>query len=210
MTHPDPTRLAACSATLPGRAAHLVSAWAASRAKTGPRPRRDPPSGRDGGFILLEAVIALVIAVAALAAIFAIVNAGLRSAAVADRYEVALSRAQSHLAAIGRGEAPLIPGTQQGEDGDGFRWQVRITQAATAPLATPAATGAAAPGSVASATVAPGHPAGQAALPPPAAGPPRQVALYTIRVGITWTEDGQARQVWLSSERAGTASPPPP
>ncbi len=75
------------------------------------------------GFTLLEVLVAFAIAALALGVMFRAIGTGLGSAAVAARYQQALSRARSHLAAAG---VRLVPGVQSGEDGGGFAWRVRI------------------------------------------------------------------------------------
>ena len=82
------------------------------------------PTG-DAGFTLLEVLVAFAIAALALGVLFEGAVGGIRSTRVADRTDEALSRAQSHLAAVGEG-IPLGPGTQGGDDGGGYRWSVRI------------------------------------------------------------------------------------
>ena len=76
------------------------------------------------GFTLLEVLVAFVIAALALGVLFRGTLGGLRTAQVASRYEEAVTRAQSHLAALTAGG--LTPGDRQGEDGNGFHWRVRI------------------------------------------------------------------------------------
>jgi general secretion pathway protein I len=90
-------------------------------------PLRDPWRG-ERGFTLLEVLVALVIAVLALAVLAHAGLDGLRGAVLSGRYQEALARAQSHLAAIG--ETP-VPGDRQGDEGDGFHWRVRIVPVAT-------------------------------------------------------------------------------
>ncbi len=83
------------------------------------------------GFTLLEVLIATVIAALALAVLFQGGLGGLRASSRAAREGEALALARSHLAAAAASPAA---GEWQGTEGDGFRWQVRITQvAATAP-----------------------------------------------------------------------------
>lgn len=86
------------------------------------------------GFTLLEVLIALVIAMLALGALFSGALAGLRSTQISSHYQQALSRAKSHLAAIGRSGA-MVGGEQSGDDGGGYVWRVRITPLASATLA---------------------------------------------------------------------------
>jgi general secretion pathway protein I len=85
-----------------------------------------------GGFTLLEVLIAFVIAAAALTALTRAGIDGLLALNTASRYEEALTRAQSRLATALHG-APLLPGTLEGDDGGGFRWrvQVRLTDGPT-------------------------------------------------------------------------------
>lgn len=93
-----------------------------------------PMSAEPRGFTLLEVLVAFVIAALALGALYQGALGGLQNARVAGQYQEALSRARSHIAAIGRG-GPLAAGTQQGEDGGGFRWRVRVLPAGSVPLA---------------------------------------------------------------------------
>lgn len=92
----------------------------------------DAPGRRDGeaGLTLLEVLVALLIAGAALGFLFQGTLGGLRAAETAGRTEEALSRARSRLAAVGHG-APLGTGDHQGDDGGGYRWRVRVTPVAT-------------------------------------------------------------------------------
>jgi general secretion pathway protein I len=78
------------------------------------------------GFTLLEVLVAFIIAVLALGALFRGSLEGLRATQVATRYEEAVTRAQSHLAALTAGGG-LSPSDRQGDDGDGFHWRIRIT-----------------------------------------------------------------------------------
>jgi general secretion pathway protein I len=78
---------------------------------------------RDAGFTLLEAMIALAIAGLALTALVRGTLDGVTLSQAADRYEEAVARAQSRLAAIG--SAPQ-PGDRQGDDGGGYHWHVRV------------------------------------------------------------------------------------
>ncbi len=154
--------------------------------------------GGDAGFILLEVVVAFIIAALALASLFSIASAGLRSVHAAGAYEDALSRARSHLAALGKG-APLLPGEQQGDDGGGYHWDMRIARIATAqaPPTGPAAGPLASPTSASTGLVA-------------GVGNAPSVSLYAVAVGIAWREDGRAREVWLRSKRIGPAPPRAP
>ena len=55
---------------------------------------------------------------------------GLVAVNITSRYEEALQRAQSHLAAVGRDTA-LLQGDSEGDDGGGFRWGLHIAPVAS-------------------------------------------------------------------------------
>lgn len=80
----------------------------------------------DGGFTLIEVLVAFVIATVALAVMMHGALDGLHGASLAGRYQEAVARARSHLAATG--DAPA-PSDRQGDEGDGFHWHVRIVPA---------------------------------------------------------------------------------
>lgn len=83
---------------------------------------------RDRGFTLLEALVAFVIAALALGALTQGALGGLRATGVAAHTEEALSRARSHLAAIG----PLLrAGESSGDDGGGFTWRMVVQPVGT-------------------------------------------------------------------------------
>jgi general secretion pathway protein I len=135
--------------------------------------RREPH-----GFTLLEVLVALLIAGFALGALFSGAVTGLRSAKLSLDYAEAVSRARSHLAVVGIG-APLVAGTQQGDDGQGFAWRVAVRPLATTTLQNTSA--------LTSAMTA------------------RRVSLFAVSVVITWAKDGGQRQVELTTERIGPA-----
>jgi general secretion pathway protein I len=83
--------------------------------------------GKDGGFTLLEVLVAAVIAALALAVLFQGAAGGVQIARVADHMQEAVSRARSRLAVLEHG-APPAPGDQSGDDGGGFHWRTRVTQ----------------------------------------------------------------------------------
>src|SRR3954471_9152503 len=85
---------------------------------------------RDNGFTLLEVLVALAIAALALITMFRAGGEGLIAVGTASRYEEAMQRAQSHLAALGRDTA-LLQGESEGDDGGGFRWRLRIAPVAS-------------------------------------------------------------------------------
>ncbi len=135
---------------------------------------------QEGGFTLLEVLIAFIIAAIALGVLFSGAIEGLRTSRVAVRYEEAVARARSHLAASG---VSPMEGDQNGDDGSGFHWRVR-TQLTD--RATPKDFVA--------------NPLEQAIeqRASPATAP--TLALYAITVWVSWREDGQTREVRLDSE----------
>jgi general secretion pathway protein I len=132
------------------------------------------PAARDSGFTLLEVVIAFVIAALALAALVRAGGSALYATQTASRYQEAVSRAESHLAATTHGP-PLRAGDNQGDDGGGFHWRVRVARA--------------------DATTLP--PLGllrRAALP---------ITLYAVTVWISWGDAAHRRAVRLYTEQIG-------
>ena len=87
--------------------------------------------------------------------------------------EVAVSRAQSRLAAIDN--PALLPVVQSGDDGDGYRWSARVELAGIAPAPANARSGAWA----------------------------RGTALYAVAVTIYWQEGRTERRFVLSSALLG-------
>ncbi len=77
------------------------------------------------GFTLLEVLVALVIAAFSLALMYNAVSSSLTGVRIAGHYAEALSRARSHLAAIGQDPAQLI-GHHDGDDGGGFAWHLIV------------------------------------------------------------------------------------
>jgi general secretion pathway protein I len=137
--------------------------------------------GREQGFTLLEVLVASVIAALALGVLLQGALASVRSVRVSGQYQEALSRARSHLAALDDGSL-LKPGEHAGNDGRGFRWQLRISPAGTAPLGrgdTNEAGGA-------------------------------RVALYAVTVVVSWDGEAGPRQVRLDSKRVAAALSAPP
>jgi general secretion pathway protein I len=93
---------------------------------------------RSSGFTLLEVLIASIIAGAALAILIRAAEGGLSATRTAARYEEAVVRARSHLDAALHGTV-LAPRDNQGDDGGGFRWRVRVAPSATTAPGAPAA-----------------------------------------------------------------------
>lgn len=133
----------------------------------------------DDGFILLEVLVALVIAGIAVAVLLGAGGTSLRSTHSAADNEIAVSRARSHLAALGRLE-PLAPGEFSGNDGDGFRWRLRVRPIATAPVKVGAASMS-----------------GRATT--------RLLTLYAVDVTIAWTMDAAPHALTLHTSRLSYA-----
>ncbi len=133
----------------------------------------------EGGFSLLEVLIAVVIAGIALATVFQAAAETMRSTAIATHYQQAVLRARSHLDGIA---ANLMPGDQEGDDGGGFRWHtlVRATDS----------TGKQDAG---------GKPLMNVDT--------LVVTLYDLTVWIGWRDGHQERQVRLDSQRLLTSAP---
>jgi general secretion pathway protein I len=93
----------------------------------------------EAGFTLLETLVALAIAALVVSVFVKECGVGLTSVGMAGRYEEAVSRAKSHLAAL-RSDTTLVVGEFTGEDGDGYRWRVRVQPVASS---KPASGGAA-------------------------------------------------------------------
>jgi general secretion pathway protein I len=92
----------------------------------------NPAAPRRAGFTLIEVLVALAVAGIGLAFFLAATGVGLQNGGIADQYIQATRRAQSRLAQVGL-TVPLKQGDYSGDDGDGFRWQVKIA----APLVNP-------------------------------------------------------------------------
>ncbi len=145
-------------------------------------PGREVAARGDGGFTLLEVMVAFVIAALALGALMQGAGGGLRASRVAAHTQEALSRARSHLAAATL--AP-VPGEQGGDDGGGYAWRAATSRLLAAPPARGGSAGAGAGGADA---------------------PRRSLVLYSVRVTVSWTLDGGRREVSLDTERLGQAA----
>jgi len=80
----------------------------------------------EGGFTLIEVLIAFIIVALTLGVVYRGMLDGVAAGHVATATREALSRARSHLDAIGHG---MTPGafTQSGEDGHHFHWRITMT-----------------------------------------------------------------------------------
>lgn len=129
----------------------------------------------DSGFLLLEVLVAFLIAALALVVLLDGTSGALRATSLAGRYGQAVARARSHLAAVGGGAAPLVPGVTTGDDGSSFHWQIQITSQSTAQASGPGNTGV-----------------GRATL-----------VLYRVVVTEYWEDGRGERSVQLTSARLG-------
>jgi prepilin-type N-terminal cleavage/methylation domain-containing protein len=129
------------------------------------------------GFTLLEVIVALIIAGMAAMALYEATGSALQATQAAARYDQAIIRAKSRLAAATHG-TKLTPGDWRGDDGGGFQWRLRVAPLATA-LVGP--NGGARPGTGAS-------------MP---------VVLYSVSVWIGWNDGRTVRDVRLDSEQVG-------
>ena len=129
------------------------------------------------GFTLLEVIVALIIAGMAAVALFEAAGSGLHQTQTASRYDQAIVRAKSRLAAAVHG-TNLAAGDWRGDDGGGFRWRLHVAPVAGASL----------------------RPLG---LIGPRAASSVPVVLYDVSVWIGWTDGGTERDVRLETEQVG-------
>lgn len=129
------------------------------------------------GFTLLEVMIALIITGIAGAALFAAVGSGLHATRTSSMYDQAIVRAKSRLAAATHG-AGLAPGDRRGDDGDGFRWRMRVAPVSSVSL----------------------RPVG---LSGPRAAITYPVVLYGVTVWVGWDDGGTEREIRLDTEQVG-------
>lgn len=141
------------------------------------RGRRTASIGAEHGFVLLEVLVAFVIAAFALAVLYNAGLSGLHSTQAAAHYEQAVARARSHLT-LAEHASPLVAGNWSGDDGGGYFWQLRVTP-------------------IASTTV---RPITALTLPGSADFP---LTLYEISVWITWHDGDTSRSVQLDTQQIG-------
>ena len=80
---------------------------------------------QDAGFTLLEVIVAFAISALAVSILYEGASGGLMATGSAAKTVEALSLAQSHLAAVGHGDA-IAQQESSGTDGDGFDWHLHI------------------------------------------------------------------------------------
>ena len=129
------------------------------------------------GFMLLEVIIAFIIAALALGVLYQTAVTGLYSTYTASRYEQAVSRARSRLAMAAH-DSPLMPGDWQGDDGGGFSWQLRVRPIATTSIR---------PVGIITRVGAPSLP----------------TTLYAIDVWISWGDGRSKRSLRMDTEQIG-------
>ena len=129
------------------------------------------------GFTLFEVIVALIIAGIAAAALFDAVGTGLRASQTASRYDEAIVRARSRLAAATHGTA-LMAGDWRGQDGGGFSWRLRVSPGPSAALQTEGLVG-------------------------PRAGTSVKVVLYDVSVWVGWNDGAALHEVRLDTKQVG-------
>jgi general secretion pathway protein I len=141
-----------------------------------------PPAqrSRQTGFLLLEVLVAFLIAALALGVLMEGAGEGARATRNALDSDEAVVRARSRLAALEHGG--LVAGKHEGDDGGGFRWRTEVTPLQTATDIRSRMT-----------------------LPPDS--PLLQQTLYAVRVEIEWQAANGVRHFSLQSERLGPAAP---
>lgn len=135
-------------------------------------------TGRAAGFTLIEVLVALVIGGLAVTAIAGVFGSGLLASRVSDQAVIALTLAETTLAAAGADE-PLRPGSRGGSFDHHFGWQLSI-----APYDDPGRR----------------DPSGVAA--------PLALRLYRVAVTVAWNDGAKRRQLSLSTLRLGPPPPP--
>lgn len=134
---------------------------------------------RHRGFTLLEVMVALAIALPALLLLYRQGALALEITGSSMATQNALSRAQSHLAALAATDAAA--GDREGDDGGGYRWHTRIVPLNTADPAR-----------------------GVSARSPYAAG----ATLYAASVRIAWNGPRGERSVTLETRLLGPSLQP--
>lgn len=134
-------------------------------------------TGGAGGFTLIEVLVALVIGGLAVMAIAAVFGSGLLASRVSNQAVIALTLAETKLAAAGADE-PLRPGDRGGSFDNHFGWRLSIARYED-----------------------PGRPVSSDVETPSA------LRLYRIAVTVAWNDGAKRRQLTLSTLRLGPAPP---
>jgi general secretion pathway protein I len=96
---------------------------------------RRPPTVPEGGFTLIEVLVAFGILSLTLVALLQVFSQGLRSVDVSERHLIATMLMRSIVDGLG-GEIPIVAGERSGDIDDGYRWTTRIALSQTiAPVA---------------------------------------------------------------------------
>jgi general secretion pathway protein I len=156
---------------------------------------------RQGGFTLLEVLVAFAILALSLGVLIQIFSTGLNNVALGSEYSRAILLAQSQLAALGV-EAPLAAGESNGEFGDGYRWHVTVTPYDLPPPAGAGSAAIEAPDSSASKLFLSRF----RGLAPGVAGA-TPVQAYDVAVEVMWGEGGNQRSVTLRSLKLAPPAP---
>lgn len=127
--------------------------------------------------MLLEVLIAFLIAALALDVLYAQAASALVATRQAGSYQEGLSRARSRLAALS--DAALVPQETEGEDGHDFHWHTHV-----APLRT----------------LRPSAP-----VPVKTSPYVSGVTLYDVSVTVSWSASGERRDVVLRTQALGPA-----
>ena len=135
----------------------------------------------EGGFTLLEVLIAFAIAAPALVVLYRQGAIAVGATQTAAAYEEAVARTQSRLASLA--DAALVPGDRSGDDGGGFTWRTRIVPVASAP-----------------------PPRAIPRSSPYAGG----TTLFAVTVDTAWPSMSGERRVTLNTRRIGPAAAVPP
>jgi len=88
---------------------------------------RPPAGAQEGGFTLVEVIVALAMLSAGLSILLALISSGLRRTADAERIAEAGSLAQSLMAEVGT-DLPIKLEQRDGQFPNGYRWHLKMQQ----------------------------------------------------------------------------------